>query len=367
MSDKDAAPRSRSHRGQWPSHSPSLRRRDRHHRRRPRLLCGAGAVGRAGRVSPASAAAPGRSRRGRRWRCSGRSTATRRRARTRRSSGCRRSPRCRRRPRGPWPAGPAGPAGSRRCSRPRRSPSRTSPSRRSPSPTPEDPEFAELSVLPVFFEHDGQALMPCSALTRSATWICSERLASSGEPEPPKAFQVESVNCRPPPNPLPVFVLQSPLLSHCASSSQSVSADARPVLRASGAAAIAPTRTTWAARRVKARVSDSSVFRSMTSLRTAPRGRDHTGGVDGRFHAASPPAGAKHPRSHVLAPVRSATFVPGQPRPLDGHPARRPRGCQAPAHTSPARRREPCPNGTEHSASFKPTSCERGHVADIVP
>src|SRR4051794_7005984 len=106
------------------------------------------------------------------------------------------------------------------------------------SEEPDEPEsedaplFAELSVLPVFREQDGQAPMPCSALTRSATWICSARLASSGCPEPPKARQVESVNCRPPPKPLPVLMPQSPPLSHWASSSQSVSADASPVVRA---------------------------------------------------------------------------------------------------------------------------------------
>jgi len=39
-------------------------------------------------------------------------------------------------------------------------------------PEPEEPVFAEPAVCPVFWEQVGQALMPCSDLTRSATWIC---------------------------------------------------------------------------------------------------------------------------------------------------------------------------------------------------
>ena len=84
--------------------------------------------------------------------------------------------------------------------------------------------FGALLVLPVFLEQVGQAFMPCSALTRSATAICSSRLALWACPSPPKDFQVDGVNCSPPENPLPVLIDQSPVLSHWASSSQSVSA-----------------------------------------------------------------------------------------------------------------------------------------------
>ena len=86
--------------------------------------------------------------------------------------------------------------------------------------------------------------MPCSALTRSATWICSSRLASSGCPEPPKARQVESVNCRPPPKPLPVLMAQFPLLSHSASASQSVSAWAAGAASSAAGMTGAPAATT---------------------------------------------------------------------------------------------------------------------------
>ena len=104
--------------------------------------------------------------------------------------------------------------------------------------------LGESSVLPVFFEHVGQAFMPCSALTRSATWICSSRLASSGCPEPPKARHVESVNCRPPPKPLPVLMAQFPLLSHSASASQSVSACAAGAASSAAGMTGAPAATT---------------------------------------------------------------------------------------------------------------------------
>ncbi len=69
---------------------------------------------------------------------------------------------------------------------------------------------------PSFLEQAGQALQPCSSSTRSATAICSARLAFVGLPLPPNAFQVDGVNCRPPEKPLPVLVDQLPPLSHCA-------------------------------------------------------------------------------------------------------------------------------------------------------
>lgn len=64
-----------------------------------------------------------------------------------------------------------------------------------------------------------QASGPSSARIFSATDICSLRLARSGRSaycSPPYCCQVSSVICRPPKNPLPVFELHRPPLSHMA-------------------------------------------------------------------------------------------------------------------------------------------------------
>src|SRR3954452_20449656 len=73
---------------------------------------------------------------------------------------------------------------------------------------------------PSLREQAGQAFQPLASSTRSATAICSVRLAWCGIPEPPKERQVDAVNCSPPWKPLPVLVAQSPPLSHCATLSQ---------------------------------------------------------------------------------------------------------------------------------------------------
>src|SRR4051794_31061524 len=73
---------------------------------------------------------------------------------------------------------------------------------------------------PSLREQAGQAFQPWASSTRSATAICSVRLAWCGIPEPPKERQVDAVNCSPPWKPLPVLVAQLPPLSHCATLSQ---------------------------------------------------------------------------------------------------------------------------------------------------
>src|SRR5919107_6146413 len=73
---------------------------------------------------------------------------------------------------------------------------------------------------PSLREQAGQAFQPWGSSTRSATAICSVRLAWCGIPEPPKERQVDAVNCSPPWKPLPVLVAQLPPLSHCATLSQ---------------------------------------------------------------------------------------------------------------------------------------------------
>ena len=73
---------------------------------------------------------------------------------------------------------------------------------------------------PSLREQAGQAFQPWASSTRSATAICSVRLAWCGIPEPPKERQVDAVKCSPPWKPLPVLVAQLPPLSHCATLSQ---------------------------------------------------------------------------------------------------------------------------------------------------
>ncbi len=120
------------------------------------------------------------------------------------------------------------------------------------------------------------------------------------------------MNWRPPPYPLPVLVFQLPLLSHWAMASQSV-AEAVPAASASGVAASAPTSVSWAARRVRARASDSSVLRSMTSRsHRAPPGTGRERApqrVVDRFHAVSPPGTPDRvcrPRPAPACPVRTS-------------------------------------------------------------
>ena len=170
-------------------------------------------------------------------------------------------------------------------------------------------ESDELDVCPAFLEHTGQAPMPWLPLTFSATWICCSRLACSGWPVPPYACQVESVNWSPPPYPLPVLVFQLPLLSHWAMASQSV-AEAVPTVSASGVAASAPTRVSWAARRVRARASDSSLLRSMTShSHRAPPGT----GRERRSPAGRRPVprGLSTGHTHTGVPSPSCSRLPG--------------------------------------------------------
>ena len=229
---------------------------------------------------------------------------------------------------------------------------------------PDDPEFAELLVCPVFVEQVGQALMPCSALTFSATWICSPRLAFSGEPEPPKAFHVDGVNCSPPEKPLPVSVLQLPPLSHWASASQSVSACAGTA-RARGAAARAPASPTWAIRRPRARVSDSGFVRviDLSPHRAARDGRtggSSTGSTRSTAEGASsvgedPDNPAPGP---VLTPVRSATFSLGVPDAAGQGVGAAAPGCLD--HPYGAAR----PDSTERSALGKERGCRCCQVPD---
>src|SRR5690606_26966611 len=63
-----------------------------------------------------------------------------------------------------------------------------------------------------------------------------------GLPLPPKAFQVDGVNCRPPEKPLPVLADQLPLLSQEASLSQTPAgaALAVPAIASGAPSAIAP-------------------------------------------------------------------------------------------------------------------------------
>src|SRR5215212_6936769 len=73
---------------------------------------------------------------------------------------------------------------------------------------------------PSLLEQAGQAPQPWEARTRSATRICSARLALWAEPVPPLARQVPGANWRPPEKPLPVLVPQLPPDSHWARRSQ---------------------------------------------------------------------------------------------------------------------------------------------------
>ena len=82
--------------------------------------------------------------------------------------------------------------------------------------------FSGMPCSPSLREQAGQAPQPCLASTRSATTICCSRHAWWATPVPPKARQVPGVNCRPPLKPLPVLMAQLPVLSHCASLSQTV-------------------------------------------------------------------------------------------------------------------------------------------------
>ena len=98
---------------------------------------------------------------------------------------------------------------------------------------------------PALREHTGQAPQPCLASTRSATAICSARLAwwaDGANWPPPKPRQVDGENCRPPWYPLPVLMFHRPPLSHCATRSQVEfgAAVAAGATATSGAPAMAP-------------------------------------------------------------------------------------------------------------------------------
>src|SRR5699024_388434 len=84
----------------------------------------------------------------------------------------------------------------------------------------------------------GQAPQPCTAWTFLAISICCSRVAWSAVGAywpPPKAFQVDGVNCRPPWKPLPVLIDQSPVDSQWAMVSQTPCG--------SCGASLVPTRT----------------------------------------------------------------------------------------------------------------------------
>jgi hypothetical protein len=187
-----------------------------------------------------------------------------------------------------------------------------------------DPVFGESSVLPVCCEQLGQALMPCAALTRSATWICCSRLASSGWPEPPKARHVESVNCRPPPKPLPVLMPQSPPLSHWARASQSVSAWAAGAASRAAGTTGAPAATTasvarprrpgrWGARwrpgrdggRTERMSTGSPRGRALPAVRAVAVG-ERTGGVPGVGSCPGTAPAGRCPPDRTALGLRSA-------------------------------------------------------------